>query len=100
MAFNEDGELFTFDSDMEWDIGLPWYRPIRINHVTSGSDYGYRENNEKWSPAYPDNLPAVINVGQGSPTNVMSGKMHASLKNIAGAYSHSIGAMGLFIILI
>ncbi len=73
MAFNEDGELFTFDSDMEWDMGLPWYRPIRVNHVTSGSDYGYRENNEKWSPAYPDNLPAVINVGQGSPTNVMSG---------------------------
>ena len=73
MAFNEDGELFTFDSDMEWDMGLPWYRPIRVNHVTSGSDYGYRENNEKWSPAYPDNLPAVINVGQGSPTNVMNG---------------------------
>jgi len=73
MAFNEDGELFTFDSDMEWDMGLPWYRPIRVNHVTGGSEYGYRENNEKWSPAYPDNLPAVINVGQGSPTNVMSG---------------------------
>ena len=72
MAFNEDGELFTFDSDMEWDIGLPWYRPIRINHVTSGSDYGYRENNGKWSPSYPDNLPAVLNVGQGSPTNVLS----------------------------
>ena len=72
MAFNEDGELFTFDSDMEWDIGLPWYRPIRINHVTSGSDYGYRENNGKWSPAYPDNLPAILNVGQGSPTNVLS----------------------------
>ena len=46
---------------------------IRVNHVTSGSEYGYRENNEKWSPAYPDNLPPVINVGQGSPTNVMSG---------------------------
>ncbi|HEY6082967.1 MAG TPA: heme-binding protein, partial [Chitinophagaceae bacterium] len=51
MAFNEDGELFTFDSDMEWDMGLPWYRPIRVCHVTSGSDYGYRENNGKWSPA-------------------------------------------------
>jgi putative heme-binding domain-containing protein len=73
MAFNEDGELFTFDSDMEWDFGLPWYRPIRICNVTSGSDYGYRENNEKWSPSYPDNLPPVVNVGQGSPTNVMSG---------------------------
>ena len=73
MAFNEDGELFTFDSDMEWDLGLPWYRPIRICHVTSGSEYGYRENNGKWSPSYPDNLPAILNIGQGSPTNVMSG---------------------------
>ncbi|MDP4285100.1 MAG: c-type cytochrome [Bacteroidota bacterium] len=73
MAFNEDGELFTFDSDMEWDMGLPWYRPIRVCHVTSGSEYGYRENDGKWSPNYPDNLPAILNVGQGSPTNVMSG---------------------------
>lgn len=73
MAFNEDGELFTYDSDMEWDMGLPWYRPTRICHVTSGSDYGYRENDEKWSPLYPDNLPPVLNVGPGSPTNVMSG---------------------------
>ena len=72
MDFNEDGELFTFDSDMEWDMGLPWYRPIRICHVTNGSDFGYRENNGKWSPTYPDNLPAILNVGQGSPTNVMS----------------------------
>lgn len=73
MAFNEDGELFTFDSDMEWDMGLPWYRPIRVCHVTNGSEYGYRENNGKWSPNFPDNMPPVLNVGQGSPTNVMSG---------------------------
>ena len=37
IAFNEDGELFTYDSDMEWDFGMPWYRPTRICHVTSGS---------------------------------------------------------------
>lgn len=73
MAFNEDGELFTYDSDMEWDLGLPWYRPTRICHVTSGSDFGYRENDHKWSPAYPDNLPSILEIGQGSPTNVMSG---------------------------
>lgn len=73
MAFNEDGELFTYDSDMEWDMGLPWYRPTRVNHVTSGSDYGYRENDGKLSPSYPDNLPPVLNVGPGSPTNVLSG---------------------------
>ena len=27
MAFNADGELFVYDADMEWDFGMPWYRP-------------------------------------------------------------------------
>lgn len=74
IAFNEDNELFTYDADMEWDFGMPWYRPTRINHVTSGSEYGWRTGNSKWSPTYPDNLPAVLNIGQGSPTNLISGK--------------------------
>ena len=73
MAFNEEGELFTYDSDMEWDIGMPWYRPTRICHVTSGSEFGWRTGNSKWSPNYPDNLPPVINIGQGSPTNLIHG---------------------------
>jgi hypothetical protein len=37
-AFNQDGELFTFDSDMEWDVGLPWYRPVRVNHCQLGAE--------------------------------------------------------------
>jgi putative heme-binding domain-containing protein len=74
IAFNEDDELFTYDADMEWDFGMPWYRPTRINHATSGSEYGWRTGNSKWSPAYPDNLPAVLNIGQGSPTNLISAK--------------------------
>lgn len=74
IAFNESGDLFTYDSDMEWDMGMPWYRPTRICHVTSGSEFGWRTGNGKWSPAYPDNLPPVLNIGQGSPTNVMYGK--------------------------
>jgi hypothetical protein len=73
IAFNESGDLFTYDSDMEWDLGLPWYRPTRICHVTSGSEFGWRTGNQKWSPEYPDNLPATLNIGQGSPTNVMFG---------------------------
>ena len=73
IAFNEAGDLFTYDSDMEWDFGMPWYRPTRICHVTSGSEYGWRTGNQKWSPLYPDNLPATLNIGQGSPTNVMFG---------------------------
>lgn len=74
LAFNEEGELFTYDSDMEWDFGMPWYRPTRICHVTSGSEYGWRTGNSKWSPLFPDNLPPVINIGQGSPTNLVHGK--------------------------
>ena len=41
-AFNRDGELFAYDADMEWDVNTPWYRPTRINHVTSGSEWGWR----------------------------------------------------------
>ena len=74
MAFNETGDLFTFDSDMEWDLGTPWYRPTRICHVTSGSEYGWRTGSGKWSPSFPDNLPAIVNIGQGSPTAVIHGK--------------------------
>lgn len=71
--YNEVGDIFGYDSDMEWDFGMPWYRPTRIAHLTSGSEYGWRTGNSKWSPSYPDNLPATLNIGQGSPTNVMFG---------------------------
>ncbi|MDR0792515.1 MAG: c-type cytochrome [Chitinophagaceae bacterium] len=72
-TFNEAGDIFTFDSDMEWDLGTPWYRPIRICHVTNGSEFGWRPGTDKWSPSYPDNLPPLLNIGQGSPTSVFSG---------------------------
>ncbi|UJH90576.1 hypothetical protein LZ575_17580 [Antarcticibacterium sp. 1MA-6-2] len=73
IAFNEAGDLFVYDSDMEWDFGLPWYRPTRVVHATSGSEFGWRTGNGKWSPVYADNLPPAINIGQGSPTNLVSG---------------------------
>ena len=73
LAFNDAGDMFTYDSDMEWDFGTPWYRPTRICHVTSGSEFGWRPGTAKWSPVWPDNLPAILNIGQGSPTNVVYG---------------------------
>ncbi|MEQ8789038.1 MAG: heme-binding protein [Pirellulaceae bacterium] len=73
LDFNADGELFTFDADMEWDAGAPWYRPTRINHVVSGVDYGWRQGTGKWPDFYPDTLPAVVNLGLGSPTGVKFG---------------------------
>ncbi|GAA5222464.1 c-type cytochrome [Membranihabitans marinus] len=74
IAFNERGDMFTYDSDMEWDLGTPWYRPTRICQVVSGGEYGWRTGTGKWRPEYPDNLPGIINLGQGSPTGVFHGK--------------------------
>lgn len=69
-AYNADGELFTFDSDMEWDWGMPWYRPTRVNHCVSGGEAGWRSGTGVWPDYYPDGLPAAVNVGIGSPTGV------------------------------
>ena len=73
IAFNADGEMFTYDSDMEWDSGTPWYRPTRIYHCTSGSEFGWRTGTGKFPAWYPDVLPPALDVGPGSPTGVVSG---------------------------
>ncbi len=73
IAINQHGEIFTFDADMEWDMGMPWYRPTRIIHVVSGSDYGWRSGTGKWPEYFEDSLPATLNVGPGSPTGVVFG---------------------------
>jgi putative heme-binding domain-containing protein len=92
--YNEVGDIFGYDSDMEWDFGMPWYRPTRIAHLTSGSEYGWRTGNSKWSPNYPDNLPATLNIGQGSPTNVMFGtkaKFPSKYRKALYAFDWSFG---------
>ncbi len=71
--FDANGEIFTFDSDMEWDLGTPWYRPTRIAHATSGSDLGWRSGTGTWPTYYPDSLPPVLDVGPGSPTGTVFG---------------------------
>jgi putative heme-binding domain-containing protein len=70
MAFNADGELFAYDADMEWDVGMPWYRPTRVVHATSGSEFGWRSGSGKWPNHYIDSLPPMVNIGPGSPVGV------------------------------
>jgi putative heme-binding domain-containing protein len=72
-AFDSAGRLFSYDADMEWDIGAPWYRPTRINHCVSGADFGWRSGSGKWPNFYPDSLPSCVDIGPGSPTGVASG---------------------------
>jgi putative heme-binding domain-containing protein len=69
-AFNLMGELFTFDSDMEWDINLPWYRPVRTHHLIPGGDQGWRTGSGVWPAYYVDSLPSMTDIGRGSPTGV------------------------------
>jgi putative heme-binding domain-containing protein len=71
--FSPEGEMFTFDSDMEWDWGLPWYRPTRVNHCVLGAEFGWRSGSADWPEYYADSLPASVNIGIGSPTGVKFG---------------------------
>ncbi len=80
LALNQEGELFTYDSDLEFDIGLPWYRPTRVNHVTSGSEFGWRTGSAKWPEYFEDGNGAVINIGPGSPTGISFGH-HSNFPN-------------------
>ncbi len=73
IALNREGELFTYDSDMEFDIGVPWYRPTRINHVTSGAEFGWRANTGLWLDYFADSLGSVLDIGPGSPTAISFG---------------------------
>jgi putative heme-binding domain-containing protein len=70
---NRDGELFTYDADMEYDFNTSWYRPARVCHVTSGSMWGWRNGTGKRPEFYPDTLPPLINIGPGSPTGATFG---------------------------
>jgi putative heme-binding domain-containing protein len=72
-SVNRDGELFTFDADMEYDVNAAWYRPTRICLVTSGAEFGWRNGAGKRPPFYPDNLPGVLDIGPGSPTGTTFG---------------------------
>jgi putative heme-binding domain-containing protein len=72
-AFNRFGDLFTYDADMEWDFNTPWYRPTRVCLATSGSEFGWRNGAGKWPAYYPDSLPAIVDIGPGSPTGVTFG---------------------------
>lgn len=71
LAFNSAGDLFSFDSDMEWDVGAYWYRPIRVTHCTAGAEFGWRSGAAKWPAFYFDSLPGTVDIGRGSPTGVV-----------------------------
>ena len=68
LKVNNVGEVFTWDADMEWDMGDPWYRPTRLIHVISGADFGFRNGSGKWPDHYLDSYGSLVDIGRGSPT--------------------------------
>lgn len=72
IAFNRDGEPFTYDADSERHVGLPWYRPTRMNHLLPHTDYGWRNRDGAlpWPIYFPEILPPNVQIGRGSPTCV------------------------------
>jgi len=69
--FSGSGDLFTFDSDGEPEMSLPWYRPTRVFHLTLGSDCGWYTKTCKHPNHYLDMPPVVGDFGRGSPTGVV-----------------------------
>jgi len=72
--FNLDGELFTYDSDNERCVALPWYEPTRFYHVIPGGHYGWRSPQHgtffRYPPYFPDVVAPLTTLGRGSPTGV------------------------------
>jgi len=69
--FGTQGDLFTFDSDGEREITLPWYQPTRAYHVLPGSHAGWITENWKRPSEFSDMPPVVAALGRGSPTGVV-----------------------------
>ncbi|HTF87933.1 MAG TPA: hypothetical protein VK843_05955, partial [Planctomycetota bacterium] len=73
VAQDERGTLFAVDSDMEWDVGLPWYRPVRLLEIFEGCDYGSRAGSAVIPEWCIDTQPAILDLGRGSPTGAVFG---------------------------
>src|SRR5690606_26636076 len=86
LDFSPVGDLFTYDSDMEWDEGLPWFRTTRFLHVVAGGEYGWRSGWSKWPEYFLDGLPSILETGRGSPTGVVCYDHHAFPDRYRGAF--------------
>lgn len=70
-AFSEAGDVFTFDSDGERDVSLPWYQPCRILQVLPRAHAGWVSRSWKRPGDFPDMPPVIAEFGRGSPTGVV-----------------------------
>ncbi len=86
LAIGAAGEVFAYEADMEWDRGLPWFRPTRVVHLIPAGDYGWRTGAGKFAFYEIDTLPGVVDIGRGSPVGVAFYYHHAYPERYQGAY--------------
>ena len=72
--WNADGEIFSFDSDMEPEFGVPWYRPVRVFWMPSGADLRIPRQQRR-DPTWfrKTRCRQLVEIGLGSPVGVTFG---------------------------
>jgi len=73
LAFDAEGELFTVDADMEWDLGWCGYRPVRACLIVEGGDHGWRTGSDPLPAWFPDLVPPIAVLDRSSPTGMLHG---------------------------
>lgn len=71
LVFDQWGDLYIHDSDMESDIGMSWYRPTSISRVIPAADLGWRSGWAKFPEYFVDTIPPLADTGRGSPTGAL-----------------------------
>ena len=69
--FSSAGDIYTFDSDGERDVSLPWYQPTRVYQVTPRSHAGWISRSWKRPDHFSDMPPVTGRFGRGSPSGVV-----------------------------
>jgi putative heme-binding domain-containing protein len=95
-ALDRAGNAFTYDSDMEWDMGAPWYRAPRVVQLVPGGDSGWRNGSGKVPDWAEDTLGSVVDTGPASPTGVLHTKdlaFHAPWDDVLLAADWSYGTV-------
>jgi len=84
-AFHGSGDCFTFDSDGERDVSLPWYRPTRLFQILPGAHAGWVTRNWKRPAYFADMPPVIVRCGRGSPTGIVAYRHHQFPDRYQGA---------------
>jgi len=70
--FNVFGDIYTFDSDGEREITLPWYEPTRLYQLVPGADCGWFAKSYKRPEYFLDMPPVLDSFGRSSPTGLIT----------------------------